>query len=154
MPPPSKDCSMDEPKGCHSGVRLAALLTLSSLQLRFAQHIVHFSEKFLRSVRLAYETTVIGNFYHARRLSGLTSRSQRGLGRTSRGKSMQDQILKIFEQFDRTGSPIRQASAQSDARPQAFPPSRNDDRRHRTHAPDQEGSVQTRQTSRQKQNRA
>ena len=57
---------------------------------------------------------------HARRLSGLTSRSQRGPGRTSRGKSMQDQIVKIFEQFDRTGSSIRQASARSDARPQAF----------------------------------
>ena len=66
---------------------------------------------------------------------------------------MQDQILKIFEQFDRTGSPIRQASARSDARPQAFPPSRNDDRRHRTHAPDQKRSIQTRQASRQKQNR-
>ena len=37
---------------------------------------------------------------------------------------MQDQIDKIFEQFDRTGSSIRQASARSDARPQAFPPSR------------------------------
>src|SRR3984957_6547970 len=60
-------------------------------------------------------------------------------GRTSRGKSMQDQIVKIFEQFDRTGSSIRQASARSDARPQAFPPSRNDDRRHRTHASDPEG---------------
>src|SRR6185437_14285039 len=35
-----------------------------------------------------------------RRLSGLTSRSQRGPGRTSRWKSMQDQIVKIFEQFD------------------------------------------------------
>jgi hypothetical protein len=34
-----------------------------------------------------------------------------------------------------------QASARSDARPQAFPPSRNDDRRHRTHASDSEGSV-------------
>ena len=79
-----------------------------------------------------------------RRLSGLTSRSQRGPGRTSRGKSMQDQIVKIFEQFDRTGSSIRQASARSDARPQAFPPSRNDDRRHRTHASDPQGSVQTR----------
>src|ERR1700722_2980254 len=63
----------------------------------------------------------------------------RGPGRTSRGKSMQDQIVKIFEQFDRTGSSIRQASARSDARPQAFPPSRNDDRRHRTHASDPEG---------------
>ena len=35
-----------------------------------------------------------------------------------------------------------------------FSESCNDDRRHRTHAPDQKGSVQTRQTSRQKQNRA
>jgi hypothetical protein len=61
--------------------------------------------------------------------------------------------LKIFEQFDRTGSPIDQASARSDARPQAFPSSRSD-RRHRTHAPDQEGSVQTRKTSHQRQNRA
>src|SRR5271170_7393856 len=68
--------------------------------------------------------------------SGLTSRSQRGPGRTSRGKSMQDQIVNIFEQFDRTGSSIRQVSARSDARPQAFPPRRNDDRRHRTHASD------------------
>ena len=59
-------------------------------------------------------------------------------------ESMQDQIVKIFEQFDRTGSSIRQASARSDARPQAFPPSRNDDRRHRTHASDPQGSVQTR----------
>jgi hypothetical protein len=42
---------------------------------------------------------------------------------------MQDQIVKIFEQFDRTGSSIRQVSARSDARPQAFPPSRNDNRR-------------------------
>jgi hypothetical protein len=41
--------------------------TLSSLQLPFTQHIVHSAEKFLRSVRLAYETTVIGNFC----LSGL-----------------------------------------------------------------------------------
>src|SRR5580693_3526512 len=64
---------------------------------------------------------------------------------------MQDQIVKIFEQFDRTGSSIRQASARSDARPQAFPPSRNDDRRHRTHASDPEGSVQTRSTGRQGQ---
>jgi hypothetical protein len=31
----------------------------------------------------------------------------------------------------------------SENRPQAFPPSRNDDRRHRTHASDPEGSVQT-----------
>ena len=54
---------------------------------------------------------------------------------------MPDQIVKIFEQFDRTGSSIRQVSARSDARPQAFPPSRNDDRRHRTHASDPEGSV-------------
>ena len=46
-----------------------------------------------------------------------------------------------------------QASARSDARPQEFPPSRNDDRRHRTHASDQEKSVQTRQASHQKQNR-
>src|SRR3984957_11141600 len=64
---------------------------------------------------------------------------------------MQDQIVKIFEQFDRTGSSIRQVSARSDARPQAFPPSRNDDRRHRTHASDPEGSVQTRSTGRQGQ---
>ena len=79
------------------------------------------------------------------RLSGLTSRSHGGPGRTSRGKSMRHQIVKIFEQFDRTGSSIRQASARSDARPQAFPPSRSDDRRHRTlGAPDPEGSVQTR----------
>jgi transposase-like protein len=70
------------------------------------------------------------------------------------GNQCKIRSLKIFEQFDRTGSPIRQASARSDARPQAFPPSRNDDCRHRTHAPDQKGSVQTRQTSRQKQNRA
>ena len=61
-----------------------------------------------------------------------------------RGKSMQDQIVKIFEQFDRTGSSIRQASSSVDARPQAFPPGRNDDRRHRTHASDPEGSVQPR----------
>jgi hypothetical protein len=52
---------------------------------------------------------------------------------------MQDQIVKVFEQFDQTESSIRQVSAPSDARPQAFPPSRNDDRRHRTHAPDQKG---------------
>src|SRR3984957_7161181 len=64
---------------------------------------------------------------------------------------MQDQIVKIFEKFDRTGSSIRQASARSNARPQAFPPSRNDDRRHRTHASDPEGSVQTRSTGRQGQ---
>ena len=49
---------------------------------------------------------------------------------------------------------IDQAAAWSDARPQAFSKSRDDHRRHRTHAPDQKGSVQTRQTSRQKQNRA
>ena len=60
------------------------------------------------------------------------------------GNQCKIQIVKIFEQFDRTGSSIRQVSARSDARPQAFPPSRNDDRRHQTHASDPEGSVQTR----------
>jgi transposase-like protein len=33
---------------------------------------------------------------------------------------MQDQIVKIFEQFDRTGSSIRQVSARSDARLKHF----------------------------------
>jgi hypothetical protein len=55
---------------------------------------------------------------------------------------MQHPIFKIFEQFDRTRSPIDQTAAWSDARLQAFPPSRNHDCRHRTHAPDQEGAVQ------------
>src|ERR1700720_4650666 len=49
---------------------------------------------------------------------------------------------------------IDQAAAWSDARPQAFSKSRDDHRRHRTHAPDQKGSVQTRQASRQTQNRS
>jgi hypothetical protein len=58
-----------DPIGAYIGQRHAKRLsyTLSSLQLPFTQHIVHFAEKFLRSVRLAYETTVIGNFC----LSGL-----------------------------------------------------------------------------------
>ena len=38
--------------------------------------------------------------------------------------------------------------------PQAFSKSRDDHRRHRTHAPDQKGSVQTRQAPRQTQNRS
>jgi hypothetical protein len=40
---------------------------VEAARLRFAQHIVHFAEQLVRSVRLAYEAAVIGNFS----LSGL-----------------------------------------------------------------------------------
>ena len=61
------------------------------------------------------------------------------------GNRCKDQIVKIFEQFDRTGSSIRQASARSRcSTSRHFRQARNDDRRHRTHASDPQGSVQTR----------
>src|SRR5271170_3546666 len=66
---------------------------------------------------------------------------------------MRDPVVQVRQQFDRAGSPIDQAAAWSDARLQEVSESRNDDRRHRTHAPDQKRSIQTRQASRQKQNR-
>ena len=70
--------------------------------------------------------------------------AKEALGRTSRGKSMQDQILKISEQFDRTGSPIRSSFGSVRCSASSISASRNDDRRYRTHASDPKGSVQTR----------
>src|SRR5271170_3529360 len=66
---------------------------------------------------------------------------------------MRDPVVQVRQQFDRARSPIDQAAAWSDARLQEVSESRNVDRRHRTHAPDQKRSIQTRQASRQKQNR-
>src|SRR5271169_6183814 len=66
---------------------------------------------------------------------------------------MPNPVVQIPQQSDGAGSPIDQAAAWSDARLQEVSESRNDDRRHRTHAPDQKRSIQTRQASRQKQNR-
>src|SRR5271169_1625392 len=66
---------------------------------------------------------------------------------------MPNPVVQIPQQSDGAGSPIDQAAAWSDARLQEVSESRNDDRRHRTHALDQKRSIQTRQASRQKQNR-
>src|SRR5271169_5552488 len=66
---------------------------------------------------------------------------------------MPNPVVQIPQQSDGAGSPIDQAAAWSDARLQEVSESRNDDRRHRSHAPDQKRSIQTRQASRQKQNR-
>src|SRR5271155_5320985 len=67
---------------------------------------------------------------------------------------MRDPVVQVRQQFDRARSPIDQAAAPSDARPQALSKSRDDDRRHRTHASDQKGPVQTREASRSRQNRS
>ena len=63
-----------------------------------------FRLAFRRQGRLPLKITLDG--YQASHRAG-----QRGPGRTSRGNQCRkDQIVKIFEQFDRTGSSIRQAS--------------------------------------------
>src|SRR5580700_9360831 len=67
---------------------------------------------------------------------------------------MRDPVVQVRQQFDRARSPNDQAAARSDARPQALSKSRDDDRRHRTHASDQKGPVQTREASRSRQNRS
>ena len=93
---------------------------------------------------------------HARRLSGVASRSGRGSQRTSRGKSAckirsSKYVVNLIEQ-DHRSIMLRLGPMLG---LQAFSKSRDDDRRHRTLAQsDQKGSVQTRQASRQIQNRS